>query len=200
MRLNELTGYKSHPLNRAASQLKPKEIETNQISDYKYETDSMNNFIKTAEQHGWKKINTDGYFANIFQHPNYPYVYKVFVDDRGYEKFLKVIRKNQNNPHVPKVRGRPINIGKNSHAIRMELLQELDGENDPILKKYIAPSIEPKRGYSLFDYLDSDENSDYLEEHWPELDFIIGYSGEDWNSSNVMKRGDTLVVTDPWAS
>jgi len=74
-------------------------------------------------------------------------------------------------------------------------------KTDPVFDKYIDPRIKSRSWEEIFD----EDNSEFLEEHWPELaaafDTIQQYSDysgdDDLNLGNIMKRGDSLVITDP---
>lgn len=199
MKLTELTGYKSHPAYIASKQIKPMKRSTKITLDnfFSYDYPSMQEFTKVMADNGWKKINEFGFFANVYQHPNYPYVAKVFVNDNSYLKYFNYIKQNQSNPHVPKVRGKAVRIGNNAYVVRMEPLERVSS-TDPVLRKYIDPKL-PLSVHSLI----VDSNFPFLEEHHPELANLLGdvlrmtEGVPDIHNENVMKRGDTLVITDP---
>jgi hypothetical protein len=70
-----------------------------------------------------------------------------------------------------------------------------------VFSKYIDPNIQNRGWEEIFD----EENEGFLKEHWPDLDAafetilrLSQYNGDDdLNLSNIMKRGDSLVITDP---
>jgi hypothetical protein len=203
MRLFELTGYKSHPIYQAASRLRPTKDKDAQFDAFKqwkeYNVVTMKHFTEDLAEHGWKKIG-GGHFANVYQHPNYPYVVKVFVNDSGYSNYFALMKKLQGNPHVPKVRGNIMKFGDRGGAVRMEPLTPLSGPRDPILRKYVDPMLYFTDIYDII----TPRNLPFLEEKYPDLLEVIHGMGKifgkkDWHEHNLMKRGDTLVVTDPVA-
>lgn len=63
------------------------------------------------EQNGFKRAY--GAYADVWWHPKWNYVYKVFERDNAYIAFLEFCTTRQNNPHLPKVLKKPFQI----HAI-----------------------------------------------------------------------------------
>ena len=166
----------------------------------------MHGLIDKMYDYGWDQIGEGGY-SNVFQHPNYPYVVKVFIGDSLYlQYFMLVIKPNQNNPHVPKVRGKTMRVADEGYAVRLEQLTPLTSPEDPVLDKYLDPRFSKKRNAfeTSIGLLFSKENLPFLRENWPELAEILKGIYRisimtDFNSRNVMKRGDTIVITDPLA-
>jgi hypothetical protein len=197
MRLEELTGYKSHPLGQAAARLKPSNGK--QVWDLAYDVVNMRDFVKVAAEHNWTRIG-GGKYSNVFRHPGYHYMVKVFVRDPEYLRYFNLVKSMQGNPHVPRVRGKFMKVGTEGYVVRLEPLTSLDSAQDPIFKKYVHPSLPP-----TMDSLLDERNIDYLEKKFPalmELFYeIFGLSTTlDWHDGNLMKRGNTLVITDPIAT
>lgn len=195
MRLFELTGYKGHPVYQAGQKIKT----SDETGDTRYDRKTMKDFVKSMKNEGWDEIGHGG-FAVVFAHPNYPYVVKVFHNDNAYRHYFQYVKRNQNNPHVPKVRGGIITLNDRSHAVRLERLEPLSGPTDPILKKYIDPTLDP-----YIENLDNEQNYTFLMRKWPELyhamlDADMMGGRVDIKYDNVMKRGNTLVLSDPVAS
>ena len=75
-------------------------------------------------------IGTGG-FGSVYQNLKYPYVLKVYVDtggDNGYKKWIQWCKKNQDNPFVPKIKGKTVRIINDVHAVRLELLRPISNE------------------------------------------------------------------------
>jgi hypothetical protein len=204
MRLYELTGYKNNEIYQLGSKIGPG---TGDEFDGKaYDIDAMTAFKDKLKAAGWKEIGS-GWYAVVFENPKYPYVIKVVNNNPRYLKFLHLVAQNQSNPFLPKIRGKFIKLNQQTQAVRMEKLTPLLGRDDPALKKYIDPNI-PKELFTHwlfkdYDALFSEENKEYLKEKFPQLlqaynllvkffDYLdLEYYG------NIMRRGDTLVITDP---
>lgn len=194
MRLNELTGYKNSNLYKTASSLSTSKGDT----DTAYDPNSMEAVNAELKKYGWTFAGK-GYYSNVFENPKYDYVLKVFIDPK-YEKWLKIISDNQSNPHMPRIRGKSIKLNNEAKAARIEKLQPLTGYDDPILKLYSAPGSDAN-----FDAVfETEEGWNFLSENFPQLIDALNLASAsvvggdlDLNWTNVMKRGNTLVVTDP---
>jgi hypothetical protein len=202
MRINEiiteLTGFKQHPAYLAVKDL---EHGTPDDGNTEYDPEKMGTVTQQLEKLGWHPIGS-GYYAQVFENPSKPYVLKIFVNDDFYLKYLRIIKANKNNPHVPRIFGNPVKITPTVSAVRLEKLIPLTGDTDPIFKKYVDPSLPPELDYA-FDI--EDENQKFAKKYHPELVKLMkvinraaGMGGDnDLNYHNVMRRGDTLVITDP---
>lgn len=125
---------------------------------------------------------------------------KVFVKDPEYLRYFNLVKQLQGNPHVPKVRGNFMKVGTEGYVVRLEPLTPLANPHDPVFKRYISPKLQP-----YMDNLLEEENLDFLQRYHPKLYAlfmaIFSMTTEiDWHEGNLMKRGDTLVVTDPLAT
>lgn len=197
MRLKELTGYKSHPIAKAASQLRPREPDETHNNSYHFP--SMKAFTKVMADNNWR-LEGYGKFSNVYRNKAYPFMVKVFVNDPAYLSYFKLVRDNQNLENVPKVRGKFMPVGTKAYAVRLEPLEEINGEADPIFKRYVDPMLEPE-----FSNLLDERNHDFLKEHHPEFFDLIDAitdidSTLDWHTGNLLKRGNTLVISDPIAT
>jgi len=194
MRLFELTGYKNSPLYKAASALK-----SQPDGDTNYDSNSMKDVNAELHKGGWRLVGK-GHYSNVFENPKYPYVLKVFVDE-NYKNWLNAVLKYQDNPYLPKIRGKFIKLNKEATAARIEKLQPLSGDMDPIFAQYVPDEVEP----SLENFLYDDGAYYYQQKNFPELGqaFKLALKTRapgrelDLNKSNFMKRGNTLVLTDP---
>jgi len=211
MRISELTGYKNHPEYKKLIQ-KP----------------SWYRFQAQAEENGWK-LYGDGGSGAVLKHPEKNFLYKVFggrsrFEESGYLGYTNFVLKNRNNPYVPKI-SKPVKIPKTAdgpttgpaawktdevYVLKIEILDEPKGVNDPRFKKYISPkydknkSISPHEDPSEYDdeiesnslYHQAMESLYQTDKHWRD---IVEYAEEeiDIGINNVMFRDDQLIFIDP---
>jgi hypothetical protein len=196
MRINELTGYKQHPAFQAAQQLGSDPG----LNDKFYGKKEQENLSTHLEKLGWTLLGS-GMFSLVYSNPKYEYVLKVFTEHTGGVDWLKYVVANQKNPFLPRVYGKMWRISPTAYAVRMERLTPFNSKTDPVFAKYIDPELNSRSWEEIF----WPENEDFLKEHWPDLlaafETILdlsSYNGDDdLNLSNIMKRGDSLVITDP---
>jgi hypothetical protein len=179
MRINELTGYKNDPLYNILQN-----------------TSNASELEKNLESGGFKKyLIGSGLFSSVLTRPDLNYVVKIFHNDPGYETYLTYIMKYQNNPHVPKMRGKVISVGPNFKVVRLEKLNPIDKFDNLQMR--------------LFDlmrqYLYNNKHNKYMvklniPDALPVLDDIMSQSNNiDFHDGNVMFRGSVPVITDPLA-
>lgn len=189
MKINELTGYKNNPLYKSAQDT---------FDGGKQRYSQLVSFTKSLEAKGFKKLG-NGQFATVFEHPNYPWVFKVFTQDPAYLFFLKYVIRNQTNPHVPKVRGGIVPIGTDTYVIRMEKLSPSSNASDMAQYQIInilgrvTEQITKEVGPNMVKWLITEYPDIYKMIRALELH---GYRF-DMHDDNIMLRGDTVVVTDP---
>lgn len=186
MKINELTGYKNDPYYQKAVEI---------FSDYRKITrDKLTEFSNYMQNQGFNILGS-GISGMAFEKSNYPWVFKIFNDDEGYLFFYNYSRQNQNNPHVPKVKGKPLPITPNTFLVRIEKLQELPPKMYSSELVDIITSIDWAEEFTI-------EKQNILKKKYPTILPIItdivnsGYS-IDFNQNNLMARGNTLVITDP---
>ena len=203
MRLSELQPFKSTPAYKSLKTYKGyerpdyKDIEDEKSHTHRKYAVTIDELYKI----GWQKLGT-GYYAYVLEHPNYPYVLKLFSDDPEWLAYMKYAQSNKNNPYVPKFRGKYISLGYDTYAVRMEKLSKYSGPEKLITYNYIDPSY-PER-YQTLDAVFDDNNTKYLTQHHPELVGLIKkmyditeYRGDiDMHGNNVMWRDNTLVIID----
>lgn len=125
-------------------------------------------------RYGFKTIGTGKYGA-VFGKDNHPYVIKVFMKDTAYLRWLNFAKMHQNNPFVPKIKGKVVKITDNFMAVRLEKL---------------TPST------SRMKYWDEDESNPHVSEI---LDFFDRNARLlDLHMGNIMARGDQPVIVDPF--
>jgi hypothetical protein len=177
MRLRELTGYKKDPIyNILQNSTDSSELEDN------------------LEANGFKKyVIGTGLYSSVLSRPDLNYVVKIFYKDRGYETYLKYMTKYQNNPHVPKMRGKVMSVGSGFKVVRLERLEAYSGT--PEQQEIIA---------AIREYIDMGNASRQLfaenfpfPQMIPVLNDILKHTGLDMHTGNIMFRGSTPVITDP---
>jgi hypothetical protein len=158
----------------------------------------MRDLTDVLRTNGWKRLG-GGQAGTVYHNGKHPNVVKVFMRDSEYLKYFMYVKDHQDNPHVPKVRGKTMRVGTEGLAVRMEPLTPLQGDYDPLIRKY----IDPKLPFNI-DYLLAPDNTEWLAAHYPYFLKLIQDIFElsdtlDWHSANLMKRGNVLVITDPLA-
>lgn len=124
---------------------------------------------------GFKLLGA-GKYASVYGNDKYPYVIKVFMRDTAYLKWLAFAKQNQNNPWVPKIRGKVVRIGPTFMAVRLERL-ETGGKSSDL---YDADARGEHDAVTVANFLES--NAKLLDLH----------------DGNVMKRGNQTVIVDPF--
>lgn len=96
----------------------------NEIS-LKKEIDALHEPASILANYGWQVLGS-GLSGAVAQHPNKPYVLKLFKKDPGYLKFIQFIQENLGNEHLPKI-NRTIKTVPGTHLfyVRMERLQPI---------------------------------------------------------------------------
>lgn len=201
MKINELIGAKHTPAFQAAQKF---DIDRSGRQGRGFEARS--NLTKELAKLGWTSIG-HGAFSEIYKHPSHNYILKVFSkDNRLWIEYFHYARQNQNNPHVPKIRGKLVKLSRTAYAVRMEKLEPVS--HKLIMDHYIDPAIlndlrKRSWGITLEDIF-SQENEDFLEENWPQLLNLrrevwdqIAYKNGDFDGEQWMARGKILVWIDP---
>lgn len=160
------------------------------------------------EKHGFKKLGT-GQYGIAYENPKLPYVLKIFdLADTGYLSFVNLVFANPNN-HFPKFIGKPMKISNDLMAIRMEKLEK-NSDGWKLFKEYLSHFIQgmilpsykyihnestdeiiDKFGQSMIDALD------LITTIKPKNEFTLNF---DIHPGNVMHRGNTPVIIDPFTS
>lgn len=158
--------------------------------------DAMAQFHDFLTLHGFRRLG-EGSFGAVYEKPGYPWVFKLFNNDPAYLAWIQFALQHQNNPHVPKIKGKPFKITDNTFAVRMEKLDDaLIGQDSirNLLKRWDGKKLSNHERQ----YLDDVGIPDMI----PVLDGIAelskryGYSA-DVHEFNVMSRAGELVIIDP---
>lgn len=189
MKINELVGYKGKPEYQV---FKNPPIENDKWTKNK----QLKAIVNKLDDLGYKQYSLGfGYYAQVYARPQDDYVVKIFREDPGYAAFLHYVKKNANNPYVPKLKGKIIKLPNDYSIVRLEKLKRL---NIDLFKK-----IE----FAAFNEFDKHTVAE-IEGQYPGLiSFIRSLRKQaaqskyefDLNPNNIMMRGDTPVVTDPFA-
>lgn len=193
----------------------------NQVYQQLQDSYSMRDFLDRLVMYGFEveKIGA-GFYATVFSRPGSNDVYKLYTaKDTGYTRFLKYVMANQDNPHLPKIKGSPKQIkmpknknsleGKDWILVRMERLDP-HTDADPYFGriKAVIDGLE----YDTPDLLARREsakgaNFRYIANNYPDLLKVLVWivdnntqiSRPDLHDENVMQRGDTVVIIDPYS-
>ena len=115
MKIYELTGYKNFDIYKKAKEILGGDIRDKPLYATLVEWQSI------MEAYGFTHLGT-GSYGSAYEHPLYPWVFKVFKHDNSYLKFYKYFKKHQNNPNLPKIKGPIIKIGEDAYAVKLEKL------------------------------------------------------------------------------
>ena len=203
MKFNELRGYKSNPVYQQAQHRFGDAIKTAQgsVSNVKRAI-AVEKFTQELIVMGFTSHGA-GCFATVFSHPDYPWVFKLFVADAAYVRFLNYARQHQDNPYMPKFKGSYMKITPETYVIRMEKLSPIESEK---FKDFIERVIFLTDKKSL-NNPEVQDDLKQVEQQFPGLIDILhdladlpGGNIFDLHSGNFMLRGNQLVITDPLVS
>lgn len=147
---------------------------------------------------GYKRLG-NGAFGAVYEKPGVDYVLKVFSStDRAYIDFIKLV-KSYPNKHFPKFIGKVVKVNDVYSAIRMEKLSGMHNHNVAnLMQQYcVYRNVKGRIGYErLVDVLDWLSEAPELK---TALDLILDNLAYelDLRTDNIMKRGNTYVITDP---
>ncbi len=168
-------------------------------------------------KYGYTRLGKGGYGA-VYRNDKQNKVLKVFKNDPLYKEWVQFSRANPNNVFLPKFRSNVIEFNNGVNGVMIEPLDRAgeDGhtianiistivEILPEVKKYretgeLTPqAVWLKQFYdqyeSSFDYFMS--NTDFIQA----AEFLYARRNKaDIGASNIMKRGQQFVITDPLAS
>ena len=158
---------------------------------------SMNEFIQFMSQRGFTCLGHGAYGA-VFDCPEFngKYVMKVFHDPI-YLHHVKYCMAHIGNPHLPRFFGRLMKITDKAAMVRVEVLQPVQRE---VFRHKIFPAISYLNGFRTREAALEKVGPGLIET----LEDIAKHSPSgaklDFHGGNFMMRGDTVVVTDPYAS
>lgn len=205
MRVSEITSYKNNPIyQKATSLFSPDAIEKAPIPDWMRQVNRRQHqfevFTNYLEQHGFRPLGK-GAFAVVYEKEGYPWVFKIFNNDLMYLKYLRWVKLNQNNPHVPKIKGNLIKINNQTFLIRMEKLDKLSLPRDTNLSRLVS-ILSKSTNVRNPDHM-PEEDQMFLEDHYPDMMDVlrsistIRNATIDIHDENIMMRGNVPVLVDP---
>jgi hypothetical protein len=220
MRIEELSGYRDNEYMQGAKDIfkqRPADNPATGDDDIIGKLDpnkssleyapyyQMMQFNKFLTAKGFRQLGS-GAYAGVWEHPNHPWVFKVFKNDEAYMTYYKWCRSHQNNPNVPKIKGGVIKINDETYAIRMEKLSPIDKDVYNDVDRAVGAFEWYVRGIKKgWDEETMERVRAELEEYreaYPgiyEIMAMIFKSGYrlDLHFNNIMQRGDIPVITDP---
>jgi hypothetical protein len=142
------------------------------------------NLDEYMSKYGFRALGS-GKYASVYGNERYPYVIKVFQKDSAYLRWIKFSLANKNNPYVPKIKGKVVKITPLVYAIRLEKLSPtfMSGEFADEYQQWMRDNSHQAQDPNIQEILNFFANNKKL---------------LDLHSENVMKRGNQLVIIDPF--
>jgi hypothetical protein len=176
--------------------------------------------------YGWKILGT-GFEATVAEKPGMPYVLKIFPRASKYTQFVQFCQQQANNPHLPRFSRYVRPVPQTNFAyVRMEKLKPVREATlmnsyaeylcavDQVFRSEDRESVFWNHAMSRWDLDELPEKSGYTDvtdcaaqapESWRQvIESLVqlmhseGLTQFDLHSENMMLRGSTLVVTDPF--
>ncbi len=169
-----------------------------------------------------KKIKVrSGSFAFVVIPTDADYVYKVWTHDDGWWEFLEYVGDNPGNEHLLKVQSRikkikftferPEDFDTDLYVVKLEKLQELQSDHEAygqvkglmtFLHKYDVHKLTKDDIPKIQEWIHEKESvepppASFIETTINVLKSSV-ISSNDFHTENVMLRGKTLVITDPY--
>lgn len=195
MKIDELIGYKEKPeyqaFVNATDNVSP--MDDQNVQD----VTKLQTVIDKLDGLGYKQYSLGmGYYAKVYARPQDNFVIKIFRNDPGYAQFLKYIQDNANNPYVPKLKGKIVKLPNHFSLVRIEKLKTIPFE------------IYQQISFAAEHFHDKNLTNEINQKYPGLLDFIASLKGIvkdsqgrihfDLHRSNMMIRGETPVITDPF--
>ena len=201
MKINELTGYKKNPIyQKAQSTFMPVSSNADDVTSIMQSAVARGRELITfrsfLELHGFKHMGT-GLYGSVYSNPLYPYVFKIFKNDPTYKTFIEYCIKNQNNPNIPKIKGKLLKINNETFAVRLEKLENINKMKFSDLI-HIFDTLYWANKLSALDTKQTMRLQTKYPGIWTILNWIDVHGNFDLHLSNIMQRSDgTPVLTDP---
>lgn len=168
------------------------------LSDYKTIKNNdwglPENLIEWLKGKGFKMIG-EGHYSYVFSSESEDFVVKVNNGermDKGYLEFVEFCRQNKGNPHLPKIG--TVKKYDNWYIVfieKLEEFEELGGYSKIKLVVDIKDEADNWKTSITGDIAKQVKDCGKL------LKQIKYLGDDDFHVDNLMKRGDTLVITDP---
>jgi len=198
MYITELTGYKDNPYYKTAQDIFKN---SDNLKQFDFREQALKKFMNHLSENGFKQLGDFGQGGVVFEHPSYSWVFKLFTHDPEYLRYLNYALAHQNNPHVPKIKGKMIKINNETFVVRMEKLYRSSREETHTL----ATKLRSINDIEFFNSPFMQEEIKLLKTDYPGIYKIITDllhtnpdSQFDFHSENIMERKDgTIVIIDP---
>jgi hypothetical protein len=169
---------------------------------------SLDELIFAFVKHSGYKNLGKGFFAYVFKNPKKPdEVIKFWVNDPAYEKFVSYAEKHQDNPCLPKLKGkiktissfhkRLVGFPEKIKYIRMELLSKVEESyyNFAAIEKNVERYMKDPNSIRVPDPILE------LVQTLADISKTLNISTDEFdvNNTNIMMRGKQFVITDPFA-
>jgi hypothetical protein len=167
-----------------------------------------NEAVEILQSNGYNHLGS-GKFADVFQRKSRPNeVIKLFDSgDEAYIDYLEFIMRNQDNPHFPKVFGKPMKITPDYYVVKLEKLESYDIFRDGRqlvndISKFLRRN--PGEDYQSEEEMNEIEAFKNYLESFPKfkeaLEKLMKFENIydfDIHAGNLMWRKNTLVLSDP---
>ena len=160
------------------------------------------------KRYGYHKIG-GGAYGLVFISERHPYALKVFYNDPAYINWLEYCKKNQDNPYIPKIKGKYIRVipEKEVYAVRMEKLEPCNLDKYAEFNKVVSRKVYEYDDHTYYIVHGSlKEPTMPIDDHLQEvLNFLLNIRQKnkhtvDLHHNNIMQRlNGQLVVVDPLA-
>jgi len=216
MFLNELT--KSYPLDPQAidaaktfyKKIPDLPVKNGKVDDDAIDYEADFELVRKMKALGWTESHTEGWYSTVFVKPSEPYVLKINKRvDRPYAWFALLASKFPNE-HFPKIGNAKI-IKVQTMNYRIYAIEKLSPFQDKLDAKYIA-------GFCKWSVKTQDDLQYQLNYGKQVEESVAGLRGQtaglisacqilkkygsgfhiDIHSNNIMLRGRTSVITDPF--
>lgn len=181
-----------------------------EITAFKPSTETFHSALsKFADEHGLDI--KDGTNAQVFVR-NKPWVWRVWLNDPGFERFIEYVKEHPNNPHLPKVMSRvrtetaSFKRMPKDMTVKYVKLEKLGELGESYLDTLLDELMKLKQP-SSFEDLEAqakglgDEAVAFVQEHKKFFETFVELrkaGANDLYCQNVMTRGETFVIMDPF--
>lgn len=195
-------------------------MKLNELHGYKQYQDKtlLNIFDDFDEKHGHKFA--EGGFGVVFLPKGQNFVYKLWIDDDGYDGFYEVALKHQDNPFFPKYLSKkkilPAFTKRRTQAANVKYcivkMEKLIKSNyyEAVLVSRILGIFAEQPNITLQEFLELDDISELNDKHWSTNLYEAGMALQrmqeshsnirfDVHTGNFMNRGSQIVINDPFA-
>jgi len=192
MKINELSGYKNNDLYTKAKEI---------FTGNKDQDVSFREWKNIMDYYGFTHLGS-GSYGSAYEHPSYPWVFKIFKGDKSYLKYFNYVKKNQHNPHIPRIKGSYIRLGNDAYIVRLEKLQKISMDQYEKVEYIIdvfssmldndssSTEITPMQAQLIDSYHG-------IYEILVAIKYMFGESYTDIHYDNIMMRGNVPVIIDP---